>query len=64
MSLTTAIGHTASLLLTLPFDIARDNYARAVRYGFLPSSLLKSALFERELGHMERLTLGPWARRV
>lgn len=64
MSLTTALGHTASLILTLPFDIARANYARAVRFGLLPSSLLKSARFERELGHIERLTLGPWARRV
>lgn len=64
MSLMTSFGHTASRILTLPFDLARTNYARAVRHGLLQSSLLKSARFERKLCHMERLTLGPWARRV
>lgn len=64
MSLTTALGHTTSLILHLPFDLARANYARAVRFGLLQSSLLKSARFERDLGAVERLALGPWARRV
>jgi hypothetical protein len=64
MSLLTTLGQTASLILALPFDLARANYAKAVRYGFIQQSLLKSARFERELSAMERLTLGPWARRV
>lgn len=64
MLLTTSLGQTATLILRLPFDLARDNYARAVRFGLLPSSLLSSARFERDLGAAERLTLGPWARRV
>jgi hypothetical protein len=64
MSLLTTLGQTASLILALPFDLARANYAKAVRYGFIEQSLLKSARFEQELSAMERLTLGPWARRV
>jgi hypothetical protein len=55
---------TTSLLLAMPFDMARANYARAVRLGLIKNSLLKSAKFERELSAMERLTLGPWARQV
>ena len=64
MSLLTTLGQTASLILALPFDLARANYAKAVQYGFIEQSLLKSARFEQELSAMERLTLGPWARRV
>jgi hypothetical protein len=64
MSMMKTFGHTASLIFGLPFDLARANYAQAVRLGFLEHSLLKSAKFERELSAMERLTLGPWARRV
>jgi hypothetical protein len=54
----------ASLMAGLPFDLARSNYARAVRFGFFQNSLLQSARFERELVQAERLTLGPWARQV
>jgi hypothetical protein len=55
---------TASLMLGLPFDLARANYANAVRLGLIKNSLLNSARFEQQLGVVERLTLGPWARRV
>jgi len=55
---------TASLMLGLPFDLARANYANAVRMGLIKNSLLNSARFEQQLGVVERLTLGPWARRV
>lgn len=64
MSITTPLGHTATLVLGLPFDLARALYAHAVRFGLIEHSLLKSARFERNLGTVERLTLGPWARRV
>jgi hypothetical protein len=64
MSLTTHFGQTASLILGLPFDLARVNYAQAVRLGFIEHSLLKSARFAQELTTIERLTLGPWARQV
>lgn len=59
-----ALIRSVRLLLGLPFDLARSNYARAVRFGFLQNSLLQSARFERELVQAERLTLGPWARQV
>ncbi len=58
------LSRSISLLFSLPFDVARSNYARAVRLGFLQNSLLQSARFERELVQAERLTLGPWARQV
>jgi hypothetical protein len=64
MSLTTQLGQTASHILGLPFDLARINYAQAVRLGFIEHSLLKSARFAKELTEIERLTLGPWARQV
>lgn len=48
----------------LPFDTARSLYARAVQAGLIERSLLANAEFERALGALERLTLGPWARRV
>lgn len=59
-----ALARTASLIFGLPFDIARANYAKVVRFGLIPDSLLNSALFERELAAAERQTLGLWARRV
>lgn len=64
MSLMTKLGHTTSLILGLPFDLARANYAQAVRLGFFEHSLLKSARFSRDIGEIERLSLGLWARRV
>lgn len=64
MSLTTPLGQTARLILGLPFDLARINYAQAVRLGFIEHSMLKSARFAKELTTIERLTLGPWARQV
>jgi hypothetical protein len=64
MSMTTAFGHTTALILGLPFDLVRANYARAVSLGFVEQSLLKSARFERDLCAVERQTLGLWARRV
>ena len=64
MSLMTKLGQTASPILSLPFDLARVNYAQAVRLGLIEHSLLKSARFAQELRKIEQLTLGPWARQV
>jgi len=50
--------------LTLPFDAARDQYARSVQAGLLPKSMLASRDFERTLAAWEQLTLGPLARHV
>lgn len=50
--------------LTLPFDALRAQYALAVRAGYTERSLLASGRVERALALVERLALGPWARRV
>jgi hypothetical protein len=46
------------------FDLARAQYAAAVQTGLIERSLLASSAFERRLGLLERLLLGPWARTV
>jgi len=58
------VGRTSQLALGLPFDVARETYAKAVRLGLIADSMLAEARFEQKLGTMEKLTLGPWARRV
>lgn len=50
--------------LALPFDMARAQYANAVRGGLIRPSKLASRDFEQLVGSMERLTLGSLARRV
>lgn len=50
--------------LQWPFDAVRAQYASAVRAGFVRNSMLASRDFEHTLGALERLTLGPLARRV
>ena len=59
-----AAGKTSQLALALPFDAARETYAKAVRIGFLQDSMLTEAKFARDLGRLEKRTLGPLARRV
>jgi hypothetical protein len=59
-----AAGQTSKLLLGLPFDLAREHYAKAVRAGLIERSMLGWAKFEQGLVVVEQLTLGPWARRV
>ena len=56
---------TSNLLQTvlcLPFDLARMNYAAAVRAGLIERSMLASARFGRFLVAMEMAVLGPLAR--
>lgn len=57
-----ALARSGSDVMALPFDIARDQYASAVRAGLIERSLLASARFGQTLNALERLTLGPWAR--
>lgn len=57
-----ALACANSHVLAIPFDLARDNYARAVRAGLIERSMLQSARFTRTVAALERLTLGPWAR--
>jgi hypothetical protein len=54
----------AASLAHLPFDLARVQHAAGVLAGVWPCSLLESTRFERQLGAMERLALGPLARSV
>jgi hypothetical protein len=48
----------------MPFDALRVQYADAVRCGLLERSMLASRDFERAVGTLERLSMGPLARRV
>ena len=50
--------------LRLPFDEARTQYARSVHVGLIEPSMLASRDFECALAALERLCLGPLARRV
>jgi hypothetical protein len=50
-------------LLSLPFDAMRYQYAQAVSFGVVQRSSLASARLERGLDVLERLILGPMARR-
>lgn len=60
----TSFNRTLELLKGLPFDMARENYAKAVQVGLIKRSLLHWAKFERHIDLLEKMTLGPWARRV
>jgi len=64
MSLTAQFKQTASHILGLPFDLARVNYAQAVRLGLIEHSLIKSARFAQKLHLLEERPLGSWARQV
>ena len=46
-----------------PFDALRSAFADAVRAGWLKKSVLASRDFEVTLGALERVILGPLARR-
>jgi len=58
-----AVLDAAQALLTAPFDALRFQYAGAVTAGLLQRSLLASGRMERMLDSLERLILGPLARR-
>ncbi len=57
-----AILGASAAVLALPFEIAREAYAKAVRSGLIQDSLLASARYSRDLSASEKLILGPWAR--
>ena len=60
----TTAAKAASNFMGLPFDMAREEYAHAVKLGLIERSMLASAKFGRTLCALERATLGPWARQV
>lgn len=51
-------------MAVVPFDALRAGRASAVKAGLLPNSMLAARDFEHVLGALERVTLGPLARRV
>lgn len=59
-----ATWQATQVLARWPFDALRAQRARAVQAGWLPNSMLAGRDFERVLGVLEKLTLGPLARRV
>lgn len=58
------LGRAGQRILCLPFDVARERYAKSVRVGLVEDSMIGGAKFERDLATFEHLALGPWARRV
>lgn len=59
-----AAGRSFNDALGLPFDVAREEYSKAVRAGLAPRSMLASRDFSRAIDALERMSLGPFARRV
>jgi len=57
------LARCASAWLALPFDIARQQYSRAVQAGLIERSMIRSARFGRLLNAVEQLALGPFARK-
>jgi hypothetical protein len=54
---------TSAAFFGLPFDAIRLHYAACVQAGLIRRSMLESRDFEKALIALERLTLGPLARR-
>ena len=50
-------------LLTAPFEALRFQYASALAAGLAPRSILASGRLEQAIDRLERLILGPLARR-
>lgn len=70
-ALAQSLSHTAqeysrvfSNVLGLPFDLARQQYAHAVRAGLVENSMLAARDLELTLSALEQASLGPWARRL
>ncbi len=57
------MARVGSDVLALPFDVAREQYAKSVRAGLVERSMIASARFEHALSALEQFTLGFMARR-
>jgi hypothetical protein len=55
---------SVELARTMPFDMVREQYAKAVQAGLIRRSMLDWAKFEQQVHLLEQITLGPLARRV
>jgi hypothetical protein len=58
-----ALARVGSDVMALPFDMAREQYAKSVRAGLVERSMIASAKFEHMVSALERFTLGGMARR-
>lgn len=56
------MARVSSEVLALPFDMAREQYAKSVRAGLVERSIIASARFEHAISALERFTLGCMAR--
>ena len=56
--------HLPQRAMALPFDVAREIYAKTVQVGLLQSSMLTSRNVANAIDAAEKATLGPWARRL
>ncbi len=61
---TQAMTQASQTLMGLPFDLMRAQYAAAARAGLVQRSMLASSRFDQTLTTLERLSYGPFARRV
>jgi hypothetical protein len=59
----TPLQPAALAFLAVPFDVLRWHFAAAVLSGVAPRSIVASGQLERTLDTLERLILGPLARR-
>jgi hypothetical protein len=57
------MARLSSEVLALPFDMAREQYAKSVRAGLVERSMIASARFEHALSALELFSLGVMARR-
>ena len=57
------MARISSDMLALPFDMAREQYAKSVRAGLVERSLIASSRFGHMLRALERFALGGMARR-
>ena len=58
----TEMARIGSQFLALPFDMAREQYAKSVRAGLVERSMIASARFEHAISALEQLSLGVMAR--
>ena len=58
------VPKAAQNMLSMPFDVAREQYSLAVQAGIIPRSMLASRDYHNCLDRMEKATLGVFARSV
>jgi hypothetical protein len=64
VELSHCMGLAGLALVAMPFEVARAEYAKAVQCGFLPQSLRASSRYAQSLDALEKIALGPLARRL